>query len=196
MRHPEAPSALQSLPFHYVDYVRESPHPKFTPFQIEYIRSIDDILTPQEVDAVYEAESFRIRLEDGEVRCREVPGLRPRYGNTVVWVQRYSDELFAEFMEKVMDHIAAHPCGPKWFLRFGIPFRILIEGTGTFYPLSYGEADTKSRDRVRGRMAEVGALTGEFENGKFVLSDGRIFPVAAMRIERALYAGRGYAPDW
>ena len=95
-----------------------------------------------------------------------------------------------------MDHIEAHPCDPKWFLRFITPFRILIEGIGTFYPLNCGPGDLERRDRVRRRMAEVGALTGEFEQGRFVLSDGRVFPVAALRIERARHAGRGYAPDW
>lgn len=182
--------------FHYVKYVREDPHPKFTAFQLGFIRSIDEFLTPQEVDAVSEVESFEIRLEDGDVICSEVPGLRPQRGDFEVWVQRTSGERFAKFMEKVMDHIEAHPCGPKWFLRFITPFRILIKGIGTFYPLNCGPGDIERRDRVRRRMAEVGALTGEFENGKFVLSDGRVFPVAAMRIERSLYAGRGYAPDW
>ena len=195
MGEPEEKPAQQPF-FHYVDYAREDPHPKFTAFQLGYIRSIDDILTPQEVHAVSEVESFRIRLEDGDVMCREVPGLRPQRGDIEVWVQRTSGERFAKFMEKVMDHIEAEPCGPKWFLRFITPFRILIDGVGTFYPLNCGAGAVERSDRVRRRMAEVGALTGEFENGKFVLSDGRVFPVAAVQIERSRYSGPGYAPDW
>lgn len=182
--------------FHYVEYSREDPHSKFTGLQLEYIRSIDDILTPQEVDAVSKAESFRVRLEDGEVRCREVPGLRPRYGNTVVYVQRYSNERFARFMEKVMDQIAGEPQGPKMFLRFISPVRVMIPDIGIFYPISYGVGAVQWRDKVRRKMAKVGALTGEFENGKFVLSDGSAFPVAAIQIERSRYSGPGYAPDW
>ena len=182
--------------FHYVEYSREDPHPKFTGPQLDYIRSIDGILTPQELDTVSSAESFRVRLEDGEVSCREVPGLRPRYGNTVVYIQRYSDERFAKFMEKVMDQIAGEPQGPKMFPRFISPVRVTIQGVGTFYPISYGVGAVQWREKVRRKMAEVGALTGEFENGRFVLSDGGVFPVAAMQIERSRYAGRGYAPDW
>ena len=183
--------------FHpYFEYARDNPHPKFTGPQLEYIRSIDDILTPQEVDAVSSVESFEIGLLDGEVSCREVPGLRPRYGNTVVYIQRYSDERFAAFMEKVIDHIAAGPQGPEMFLRYIIPVRIIIPDVGIFYPLTYGVGALQWRNKVRRRMAEVGALTGEFVNGKFNISDGRVFPVSAMQIERSRYSGRGYAPEW
>lgn len=188
---------LSPSDFHrYIEYSRDDPHPKFTDFQLEYIRSIDSILTPQEVDSVSKIESFDIRLGDGEVSCREVPGLRPRYGNTVVYIQRYSDERFATFMEKVIDHIAAGPQGPKMFLRYVSPVRIVISDVGIFYPLSHGVGAVQWRNKVRRRMAEVGALTGEFVNGKFNISDGRVFPVAAMEIERSRYSGRGYAPEW
>ena len=182
--------------YEYVEYSRNDPHPKFTDLQLEYIRSIDSILTPQEVIAVSRVESFDIRLGDGEVSCREVPGLRPQYGNTVVYVQRYSDERFAAFMEKVIDHIAAGPQGPKMFLRYISPVRIIIPDVGIFYPLSHGVGAIQWRNKVRRRMAEVGALTGEFINGKFNISDGRVFPVSGMQIERSRYSGKGYAPEW
>ena len=77
MSEPEEKPARQPF-FHYVEYVREDPHPKFTAFQLGFIRSIDEFLTPQEVHAVSEVESFEIRLEDGDVICHEVPGLRAR----------------------------------------------------------------------------------------------------------------------
>lgn len=95
-----------------------------------------------------------------------------------------------------MDQIAGEPQGPKMFLRFISPVRIIIPDIGIFYPISYGVGAVRWRDKVRRKMAEVGALTGEFENGKFFLSDGGIFPVAAMQIERSRYSGPGYAPDW
>ena len=182
--------------FHYVEYLRECPHRKFTAPQIGYIRSIDGLLSPEEVDAVSRVESFKIRLEDGEVRCHEVPGLRPTYGNTVVYLQRYSEGPFAEFMEQVMDHIAGTPQGPEMFLRFIDPIRILIDHVGTFYPISYGVGAMQWRDKVWRKIAEVGALTGEFENGKFVLSDGRTYSVASLHIERSNHSGPGYARDW
>lgn len=189
-------SSEEPIPLYHIEYVREAPHPKFTSLQIDYIRSIDRILTPEEVDNVSRVESFRLRPEDGDVRCREVPGLRPAYGNTVVYVQRYSAELFAEFMERVMDHIAGEPQGPKMFLRFIDPVRILVPDVGIFYPLTYGVGALGWRDKVRRKMAQVGALTGEFDSGKFVLSDGRVFPVASMLIERSNNSGPGYAADW
>ena len=69
------------------------------------------------------------------------------------------------------------------FKRLVPPFKISIGREPPFYPIEFGGYFEKWREKASSAAKSLGVATGEWHMGKFVTSDDRVFPLAALRIE-------------
>ena len=181
----DAPKVDSTGFFDFVDYDPVRPHPMFTAPQIAYIHKIEDYLSQPELDVVRKIERFRIDLKTGIVRRDEVPGLRSLPGEMVIYIQRSSDKPYPKMMEKTIDTIAGEPMGPDMFKRLVQAYKVTVGDEPPFYPVKFGGYFDKWRAKTNEAAAALGVATGEWDQGKFTISDGRVLPLAATRIEAA-----------
>lgn len=187
-------------PAHLIDYDPIDPSPEFTQEQIKFIESVRAHISGEDLAALRRFEWFQLNLnwkQFGEpplLGYGAVPGLRDGPGVGTLYVRRFSSDRHAKMMDSFLDYIPeGFPEGDV--RRCHMPgYRLETPNTDVYYPIVFNGNITEWRRRLTESSKIHHTVLGEFDNGKFVLPDGKKFSFGALKLDRL--KSKVYPKDW
>ncbi len=172
------------LPSNFVEYDHLDPSPHFTKQQIDYIESIRDDFNAEDLARIRDIEWFMLNLNVEGMAEGVIPGLRTKPGIGCLYIRRYSTEKYTKMIDAFLDYI------PKDFpkehvLKCYMPsYRVTLPTGDQFYPIVFHGDLNAWRKRLEESAYVHHTLTGHFDHGKFVVSDGRRFDFSAIKVDK------------
>lgn len=180
---------------HLVEYDRDNPSPRLSEPFLRYVRSVQSGFSKQELDWLNEYEFFIFNTFDGYWTERAVPGLRAKKDIETHYVRRYSSADYRSMMNEFLEYI---PSGfPKNLTNYCyMPnYRLTLTNGDKFYPICCRNDLAGWRIQIVESAKLHCTTTGQFESGKFVLSNGQRINFSDLTV--ASLAGREpYPSDW
>ena len=175
-----------------IEYDREHPSSHFSSEWVRYIESRQIGLSERDHQRLDQIEFFILNLNHGGLISCAIPGLREVPSIEVRYVKRFSTigywRMINEFFEYIPPDFPQDQVG-----RCNMPaFRLTLPDGAQFYPVQYNGDFLAWRKRLDDSAAFFKTLIGRFENGKFVVSDGRQLEFADMDVE---WVGEGKYPS-
>ena len=180
---------------HLIEYDRESPSPLFSAEMIAWINSIQDGFSTAELAWLHENEYFILNTIVGDLIGHVVPGLRPQPSTETEYVRRYNSADCKAMMDEFLSYVP--PGLTKEFLDYcNRPrYRVTMANGDRFYPVEYHNDLAAWRRQVSESAKLRGTITGRFEHGKFVLSNGQKINFSDLTVAR-LFDYESYPSDW
>jgi hypothetical protein len=173
-----------SLPPHFVVYDYLNPSHFFTQDEIKVIESIRDYFSEEDLEVIRNIESSIFNKNTGLVNNSFIPGLRQDPPRGYLYVRRFSKDKFGKMMDLFLDYVPSDfPVEDRY--RCNMPgFRVTVPNGDRYYPFAFHGNLEQWRKRLKESADFHHTLLGQFDHGKFVLSDGESFNFSAIKVER------------
>ena len=179
---------------HLVEYDRENPSSKLSEPFLQYVNSIQNGFSNQELEWLNEYEFFIFNTFDGYWTERAVPGIRTEKIETR-YVRRYNSYSYRSMMNKFLEYVP--PGLPEDFTDhcYMPNYRLTLANGDKFYPICYHNDFVGWRRQLAESAKLHGTMTGLFESGKFVLSNGQRINFSDISVA-SLEGREPYPADW
>jgi hypothetical protein len=173
------------LPANFVVYDYLNPSPYFSQDKIDFIESIRADFSAGDLIIIRGIESFIFNKNTGIVSDTSIPGLRKDLPSDYIYVKRFSTDRFQKMMDEFLSFVP--PDFPTEDLyKCHMPgCRVIAPNGDRYYPFAFHGNLEQWRKRLEASADFHQTLLGQFDHGKFVLSDGQRFDFSALKVENA-----------
>ena len=173
----------QPLAPHFVVYDYSNPSPLFTYEQVQRIESIRKDFNEEDLTRIRKIEKWILNTNTGWLNSPAITGLRPKSTNGHRYLKRFSADRYADMIDTFLDQV--HYGVPATSLPCHMPgLRVTLPNGDKFYPILFHD-DLEKWARV---LDEAAALfkteLGQFDHGKFVVSNGEVYPFSSICIDK------------
>ena len=180
---------------HLIEYDRDNPSPMLSEPFLRYVNSIQSGFSKQELDWLNEYEFFIFNTFDGYWTERAIPGIRTEKFIETQYVMRFSNLDYRSMMNEFLKYIPAGFPEDLTDHCFMPNYRLTLANGNKFYPICYNNDLAGWRRQLVESAKLHHTMTGLFENGKFLLSDGQRINFSDLSVA-SLEGREPYPPDW
>ena len=174
-----------------IEYDRNNVSPYFTLDLIRYVEGRQTGLTERDHAKLDEIEWFILSLYTGRLTSLAIPGLRVYPRTEHCYIKRFNQNPYRSMKKEFMDYVPPDCPSNQIGGYHGEALRLTSPDGEHFYPIYYHGNLSAWRKRLDDTATFFKTLTGRFQHGRFVVSDGRQIEFADMDVN---WVGAGDIP--